>query len=316
MRAITTYLILSVVFIDGTAGPALAQTDSNPPMTNAPTAPKPHVVEVEQPVQPSSMPAVPAGTSASKSTGGEMDAAKIAEYQKRFQDGYALEQAGKLAEARTIFDGILAEQPQAKRSLLEAGRISFKLGELTRADDYLEKLHEIVPDFPEAIELLIQINQALKRDVKVELLARDFRDLRDSGKLPDLTQSLCFVRERIHLEAQDIVVSQFFDYTKDPNTVYMAEVYDANGLLQRRILLNYDATSTAALRARDAKYQSAEVFSWIEHKMTNGQVKEIDVYLQIFALPDYDKFRSAMLAILANPPKPIYSAPVDAGQNR
>ena len=41
-------------------------------------------------------------------------------------------------------------------------------------------------------------------------------------------------------------------------------------------------------------------------------MKEIDAYLQIFALPDYQKFRSAMLVILANPPKPIYSAPVDA----
>jgi len=30
------------------------------------------------------------------------------------------------------------------------GKISFKLGELTKADDYLEKLHALVPDFPEA----------------------------------------------------------------------------------------------------------------------------------------------------------------------
>ena len=44
----------------------------------------------------------------------------------------------------------------------------------------------------------------------------------------------------------------------------------------------------------------------------NGQVKEIDAYLQIFALPDYAKFRSAMFVILANPPKPIYSAPVES----
>jgi hypothetical protein len=45
------------------------------------------------------------------------------------------------------------------------------------------------------------------------------------------------------------------------------------------------------------------------------QVKGINAYLQIFALPDYQKFRSAMFVILANPPKPIYSAPIDASQH-
>jgi len=297
------FFILSAFLVDGWAA---AQTNSTP--TPPPSAP--HVVDVPQPEQPS---AVAAATAAS--SGDNLDPAKIAEYQKRFEAGYALEQAGKLAEARAIYDGILAEQPNAKRSLLEAGKISFKLGELARADAYLEKLHEIVPDFPEAIELLIQINQALKRDVKVELLIRDFGKLRNRGKVPELSQSLCFERERIHLDPQDIVISQFFDYTQDPNTVWMAEVYDSDGLLKRRLLLNYDADTTQALRAKDAKYANTQVFTWFEHVIKDGQVKEIDAYLQIFALPDYQKFRSAMFVILANPPKPIYSAPVDAAQH-
>jgi tetratricopeptide (TPR) repeat protein len=282
----------------------------NPPYVPPPTAPKPHVVDVPQPEHPSA-----SGAASSATPDDNLDPAKVAEYQKRFEAGYALEQQGKLAEARAIYDGILAEQPQAKRSLLEAGRISFKLGELARADGYLERLHEIVPDFPEAIELLIQINQALKRDVKAELLIRDFGKLHASGKLPALTQSLCFVRERIHLDQQDIVISQFFDYTQDPNTVWMAEVLDSGGQLKRRLLLNFDPDTTRALRAKDAKYVGTQVFTWIEHVIKDGQVKEIDAYLQIFALPDYQKFRSAMFVILANPPKPIYSAPVDTPQN-
>ena len=284
-------------------GWAPAQTPPTP--TPTPT-PKPHVVEVPQPEQPS------AAAASGATPGDNLDAAKVAEYQKRFEEGYALEQQGKLAEARAVYDGILAEEPKAKRSLLEAGKISFKLGELARADDYLEKLHALVPDFPEAIELLIQINQALKRDVKVELLIRDFGELRESGKAPGLSTSLCYVRERIHLDPQDIVISQFFDYTQDPNTVWMAEVFDPGGELKRRLLLNYDAETTRALRAKDAKYAGAQVFTWFEHVLKDGQVKEIDAYLQIFALPDYEKFRSAMFVILANPPKPIYSAPVNA----
>jgi tetratricopeptide (TPR) repeat protein len=284
-------------------GWAPAQSLSTP--TPTPT-PKPHIVEVPQPEQPS--PAAASGAT----PGDNLDAAKVAEYQKRFEQGYALEQQGKLTEARAIYDGILAEEPKAKRSLLEAGKISFKLGELARADDYLEKLHALVPDFPEAIELLVQINQALKRDVRVELLLRDFRELHDSGKVPELSQSLCFVRERIHLDQQDIIISQFFDYTQDPNTVWMAEVFDSGGELKRRILLNYDAATTRALQAKDAKYANTQVFTWFEHVIKDGQVKEIDAYVQIFALPDYQKFRSAMFVILANPPKPIYSAPVNA----
>jgi tetratricopeptide (TPR) repeat protein len=293
------FFILSA-FLAG--GWIVAQTNSSP----TPPAPKPHVVDVPQPEQPS------AAAASGAPPGDNLDPAKIAEYQKRFEAGYALEQAGKLVEARAIYDGILAEEPKAKRSLLEAGKISFKLGELAKADDYLEKLHEQVPDFPEAIELLIQINQALKRDVKVELLLRDFRDLHDSGKIPELSQSLCFVRELIHLDQQDIVISQFFDYTQDPDTVWMAEVFDSGGELKRRLLLNYDAETTRGLRAKDAKYAGTQVFTWFEHVMKDGQVKQIDAYLQIFALPDYQKFRSAMFVILANPPKPIYSAPVNA----
>jgi hypothetical protein len=147
--------------------------------------------------------------------------------------------------------------------------------------------------------------------VKVALLLRDFRALHDSGKIPELTESPCFVRERIQVDQDEIVVSQFFDYTQDPNTVWMTEVFDSTGLLKRRLLLNYDVAATQALRAKDAKYANTQVFTWYEHVITNQRVTAINAYLQIFALPDYAKFRSAMLIILDNPPKPIYSAPVD-----
>ena len=270
--------------------------------TNSPAATSHHVVDVQQPLQP-------AEAAAAKN----LSDAQIAEYQKRFDQGYALQQAGKPQDALKIYEGILAEQPDAKRSLLEAGRISFQLGDLPKAEAYLAKLHEIVPDFPEAIELLIQINQALGRDVAVELLVRDFRELHDSGKIPQLQQSLCFVRERIPFHNDTIVVSQFFDYTVDPNTVWMGEVFDPTGKLKQRILLNYDPDATNALRAKDSKFAHTQVFTWFGHDIKDGQVTTINAYVQILALPDYNKFRSAMLIILENPPKPIYSAPVPAG---
>ncbi len=311
MKAISL-IILAALFVGGAASgqtntpPAFKPPPSdNPPYQPPPAAPRPHVVDVPQPNQPPPAAATPPPAAEN------LDPAKVAEYQRRFQEGYALEQNGKLAEARTIYDGILAEEPRAKRSLLEAGKISFRLGELERADDYLSKLHAIEPDFPEAIELLIQVNQALKHDVKVELLARNFKQLHDSGKLPDLGKSICFVRERIHGDKQEIIVSQFFNYTQDPDTVWMGEVYDSSGQLQKRVLLNYDPDATRALRAKDAKYATTQVFTWFGHEITGGKVTQIDAYLQIFALPDYQKFRSAMEVILTSPPKPLYSAPVD-----
>ena len=240
------------------------------------------------------------------------DPAKIADFEKRFAQGQQLEQAGKLAEARAIFDGILAEEPNAKGSLREAGIISFRLNELEKANGYFSKLHELVPDYPAAIESLIQINQALKRDVKVEILLKEFRDLHDNGQSPEFSKSLCFVRERLHTAEGEIIISQFFDYTKQPNTAWMAEVVDDKGQLKRRLLLNYDPDATQALRAKDPKYANTEVFTWFEHIIKDQQVKEIDAYLQIFALPDYRKFRSAMQVILSNPPKPLYTQAVDS----
>jgi tetratricopeptide (TPR) repeat protein len=298
------FSLLPAVFVFGLA---TAQT----PATNAPPAvPKPHVVDVPQPDQPPV-----AATSPDN-----IDPVKVAEFQKRFHDGLALEKEGKLKEARDIYDGILTEQPNARGSLLQAGQVSLELGELERADGYLErlrkvvpdeeleKLHEVTPNFPDVLDELIQISQELKRDVKVELLIKEFVKLRESGRLPKLSESLWFQRELIHTDQQDIAISQAFDYLQDPNTVWMAEVTDPQGHLLRRILLNYEPDGTRELRAKDAKYANTQVFSWRGHIVKNGQVSEIDTYLQIFALPDYQKFRSAMLLILANPPKPIDSA--------
>ncbi|MDB4793427.1 tetratricopeptide repeat protein [Methylacidiphilales bacterium] len=249
---------------------------------------------------------IPGGASAQTT-----DPAKIADFEKRYAQGQDLEQQGKLTEARAVFDGILAEEPDAKGSLREAGFISLRLNESLKADDYFEKLHALAPDYPLAIELLIQINQSLGRDVKVERLVKEFHALHDSGKVPDFSKSLCFVRERIHGDQQETVISEFFDYTKDPNTVWMAEVMDANGQLKRRILLNYDPDATQAIRAKDPKYAGTEIFTWFEHVIKDQRIKEIDAYLQIFALPEYKKFRSAMQVIMTSAPKPIYSQAVD-----
>lgn len=308
-----TFLILPAFFVSGWA---VAQNPDNPPYKPPPETPRPHVMPVQQPDQP------PATVSHAEAN---VDPAKVAEFQKRFQEGLALEKSGKLAEARTVFDGILADQPTAKASLLHAGEISYELGDLAKASEYLEKLRKVVPDpeleklheqhpeeFPNVLELLIQINQSLKKDVKAELLVKRLTDLRKGGGLVGLSKQLWFEREQIPSGKDNISINQFYDFTQAPNTVWMAEVFGSTGELKRRILLNYDAAGTTALRAKDPKYATTQVFTWFEHVIKNGKVESVNAYLQIFALPDYQKFRSALLIIIADPPKPIYTAPVDS----
>lgn len=234
--------------------------------------------------------------------------AKIADFEKRFAQGQQLEQDGKLAEARAIFDGILAEEPTAKGSLREAGLISVRLNEMEKADGYFDKLHELVPDYPAAVESLIQINQALKRDVKVEILLKEFRDLHAAGKVP----KPYFVRERIHLDqGAEIVITQFFDYKQPPNSIWLAKMFDGSGALKRQFDLVYDPESTKEIRAKDPKLANAEQFLLVEEVLNNEQIKQVDVYNQMFALPDYKKVRNTMLAIMAGSLKPIYKQAVD-----
>ena len=241
-----------------------------------------------------------------------LDPAKVAEYQHRFEAGYALQKQGQLEQARTVYDGILAEQPDAKRSLLEAGRVSLELNQPQKADDYLEKLHALVPDFPEAIELLIQANESLKRDIKAERLMREFRALRDSGKVPGFSDSLFFEREHIPLDAgNQVIISQFFDYTKPPYYALRAELYGPNHQRQRVLLLKYDPDGTQLVRQKNPKLAQDNVFILAEPFYTGTRMTKINVYQELMSTPDYNKARTMLLLVLSQTPKPIYSTPVN-----
>ena len=301
-------LLLLVLAAARAKAQAIAPATATPDDTNAaPAFNTSHIHPVQQPDQADNPVPAPAPDSSAN-----VDPAKAADFMKRFQQGEALEQQDKLKEALTIYEGILTEQPDAKGSLYHAGVISYELDDLTKADDYLSRLHALVPEFPDATIKLIEINEALKHDVKVELLIRNLQAVHDSGKNPQLSALPLFERERFALGEDEVVISQFYDYHKDPNTVWMAELFSADGKLKRRILLDYDTATTEKLRASDpTKYAKMEVFVWLEHVIKDQRVKELDVYLQIFQRPDYNKFRSAMLLIMANPPKPMLSQPVD-----
>jgi tetratricopeptide (TPR) repeat protein len=239
------------------------------------------------------------------------DPAKIASFEKRFAQGMELKQEGKLADARAIFESILAEAPDAKGSLLQAGLTSLLLNELPKADDYLERYHNAVPYDPGAIEALIQINQTLKRDVKVIRLIQELHQLHASGQIPEFSKSLQFRREILHLDdGMKIAFDEFFNYHDEPYIVWMAKAADATGHHQRQILLAYDPEATKEIRAKDPKFAASEEFLLVEDIVEDGHLQRIDVYKQLFALPEYEKTRNTILAVFANALKPISSQDV------
>ncbi len=232
--------------------------------------------------------------------------ARTAALAQRFAQGQAVEAQGNLEQARSIFDGIIADAPDAKGSLREAGLISVQLGDYARADDYFSKLHALVPDYPMAIEMLIQVNQTLKRDAKVEILLQEFRNLYAQGKTKPY-----FVRERVPLPGGlDLRITQFFDYRQPPYCAWMAEVFNAQHQRQRWLSVNYDPEVTAQMR-QDPKLAQAEQFLVVDNVMDGtGHVVRIDCYQQFLARPDYAKARMILLEVLAHGLKPIGSAPV------
>jgi tetratricopeptide (TPR) repeat protein len=248
--------------------------------------------------------AAPSAASTPPAAGGEDARTQI--LQQRFEQAKAVEAQGQLQQARQMFDAIIADAPDAKGSLREAGIISLELNDNLKADDYFSRLHAIVPDYPMAIEALIQVNQALKRDAKVEILIEQFSRLYAQGKVPQPY----FMRERIKLDGgAQIAITQFFDYHQPPNYAWIADYLDANGQRVRRLTVNYDPEVTATMR-KDPKLANAEQFLVVDNVMSGGHVTRLDVYQQFLALPDYAKMRTILLEVFAHALKPIDSAPV------
>jgi tetratricopeptide (TPR) repeat protein len=247
-----------------------------------------------------------ATSSAAPPSAASAEDARTSALQQRFEQAKNVEAQGQLVQARSMFDAIIADAPDAKGSLREAGLISMELNDYLKADDYFSKLHALVPDYPMAIEALIQANQALKRDAKVEILIEQFSRLYSQGKVPQPY----FVRERIKLEGgAEIVITQFFDYHQPRYYAWAADYLAAHHQLKRQLTVNYDPEVTAQMR-KDPKLANAEQFLVVDNVMSGNHVVRLDVYQQFLALPDYIKMRTILLEVFTNALKPIDSASV------
>jgi tetratricopeptide (TPR) repeat protein len=268
---------------------------------------------------PAPAPAAAPSAAEASTTSTTSDSGKIADFERRFAEGKQLEAEGKLPDALAVFNGILAEAPDAKGSLAEAGHISVELRDYANADKYLSKLLALVPDYPPAIEQLIPVNQTLKHDAKVEILIKKFRDLYASGKLQEFHDAHesdkplepYFLRELIHLDdGTEIRITQYFDYHQQPNYAWAGDLFNSSHALKRHVTVNYDPDVTQTLRAKDPALAHAEQFLVVDNVLTDGHITRLDVYQQFLSLPDYLKMRTIMMEVFANALKPIDSAPI------
>ncbi len=238
-----------------------------------------------------------------------VDPAKAEALHQRYEQGVALAQQGKLDDALAVFQGIIKEAPDAKGSLAFAGIVEMQLGKPDKALDYLNPLYAAAPDDFRSVLLLLQANQALGRDIRVQELRKKLLAMHGGATpIPGLTDAKSYAREKI--ADSRIEVTEFFDYHQDPLIVWEAVQYDAAGKRLRDFLLAYNADATTELRKKSPSLANTEVFLFGENVIKDGAVRQFNLYRQETELPDYPAFRKWTMDAIKNPPKPIFVQPM------
>ena len=257
--------------------------------------------------------AVPAPTQVPP--GAPTDPAKVAELHDRFVQGLQLLQQGKSEDALAIFDGILKEVPNAPGSLTMAATVELQLGQPEKALDYLNPLYALNPKDYKSIVLLIQANQELHRDIRVEQYRKELFAIRNAGpEIHGLTDAQDYPREKIYPDNKggEIELNEFFDYKSDPYIAWEALQVAPDGTLVRHLIASYNPEETAELRKKDpVKLADVEAFLFGEFVIKDKQIKQFNLYRQETELPTYDEFREWVLAAIKDPPKPILVQPTN-----
>jgi len=257
--------------------------------------------------------AVPAPTQVPP--GAPTDPAKVAELHDRFVQGLQLLQQGKSEDALAIFDGILKEVPNAPGSLTMAATVELQLGQPEKALDYLNPLYALNPKDYKSIVLLIQANQELHRDIRVEQYRKELFAIRNAGpEIHGLTDAQDYPREKIYPDNKggEIELNEFFDYKSDPYIAWEALQVAPDGTLVRHLIASYNPEETAELRKKDpVKLADVEAFLFGEFVIKDKQIKQFNLYRQETQMPTYDEFRSWVLDAIKEPPKPILVQPTN-----
>ncbi|NJK91186.1 MAG: hypothetical protein HC904_04730 [Blastochloris sp.] len=213
---------------------------------------------------------------------------KVADWKKRYQDGVQLEKEGRRDEALAVFKGILAEDPQARGSLLMSSLIHARNYEFEKALPFLTSFRQLEPDHEGGLIAGIKIYQGLGRLAEVEALRGQLLTQRASGKNPRLQNLLSYERELLPRPDGTLSVQENLDEKPD-RFLWAYLVLDSKNVLQRRI------------EWTPVSVPSGTHYALSENFLENGKTNQVKIHRLLPEKPDYSTARRIALRLLDQP---------------
>lgn len=219
------------------------------------------------------------------------DPEKFAAWRARFLDGVKLIEQEKFTQALAVFDGILAEAPDAPGSLLMSGVALNHLGRWEEADRRLSRFLQLQPRHVTGTLAAIQAKQALRKTAEADRLRDDLRRLRREGKDPRLTSMKSFERER--------------ELRPDGSAWIVLETFQPEGTdaVWAMVALNPAQQQTRRLEWAPVPPDSGQKgFVLGEPLYRNGALAGYKIHRLMPSLPPYDEARALLAEVMALPP--------------
>jgi tetratricopeptide (TPR) repeat protein len=221
------------------------------------------------------------------------------------EQAIALYESGKIAEAKQAFDTILVGDPNEPRSLYYSASINSTSGHPQIAIQQVLLLLKSHPDSLAALELEVQVYQALgvpgRRDAAIERL----RIERDSMIHPNPRYAVAFTRDRFMVGGRTFITSERFDPGGETIVRYTF-VEEATAAHPRHVIVLLSDPETnerwrdaANLTVDDVVYHLDTIAA-----ATNGNEVHA-IYNNYVGEPNYDTVRAAVTDILTGKAKPI-----------
>jgi tetratricopeptide (TPR) repeat protein len=220
------------------------------------------------------------------------------------EQAIALYDSGRIAEAKRAFDTILVDHPEDQRSLYYAATINSVGGHPEIAIQQVLLLLKATGESLPALELEVQVYQALgetgRRDAAIDRLRTD----RESALHLDPHFSVSFIRDRFVIGGRTFIGSENFDRNGETIVRYVfVEAAAAAHPAHEIVLLSDPATNerwheAASLPPNEVVYHLDTV-----DRGPDGNTSERS-FANYIGEPPYDTVRVAVMAILSGKAKP------------
>lgn len=215
---------------------------------------------------------------------------------------------GKVAEAKAAFDTILTTNPSEPRALYYAARINAAVGKPQIAIQQILLLLKIAPSWLPALELQVQVYQALgetdRRDAAIDRLRAERGSSLNPGRF-----ALAFIRDRFTVGGRTYLVSERFDPSGETIIRYIVADESVGAEARHMIMLLSDPETNDRWREVAKVSSSALVYhlDTVDPGPDGDQVRR--PYVNYVGAPDYDTVRALVMDILSGRAKPMSGEP-------